>query len=93
VLLERAFAPDFKLLAERLVEATNGAGTGSDSQERLGHFAHFVGARPGDKHLGEPPLRLGLDSPHAAPMSLSSSSRIAVSITMRTALWASVRKY
>src|SRR5215471_3393403 len=54
VLLERARAPGFKLLGERLVETTDRAGTGSHSQERLGHFAHFVGARSCDKHLGEP---------------------------------------
>src|SRR6266568_6567434 len=50
VLQERTIAPGFKLVGERLVEATNGASTGSDSQQRLGHFSHFVSARPSDKH-------------------------------------------
>ncbi len=27
--------------------------TSSDSHQRLGHFPDLVGARPGDKHLGE----------------------------------------
>src|SRR5690348_18480789 len=54
VLLKRSLAPGIKLLAERVVETTDCAGTGSHSQQRLGHFSHFVGTRSGDKHLSEP---------------------------------------
>ena len=53
VFLKRTLAPGVKLLGERLVQATDRAGTGSDSQQRLSHFSHFVGTRPSDKHLGE----------------------------------------
>src|SRR5260221_1387122 len=53
VFLKRALAPGFKLLGERLVEATNRTGTLCHSQERLGHFPHFVCAYSCDKHLGE----------------------------------------
>src|SRR5216683_1387762 len=41
MLLERALTPGFKLLAQCLVESTDGAGTGSDPQQRLSHFSHF----------------------------------------------------
>src|SRR2546428_10871794 len=53
VLLERALAPGFKLLGQRLVETTNRAGTGSDSHKHLGHFSDLVGARACHEHLGE----------------------------------------
>ncbi len=53
VFLKRALTPGFKLLGERLVQATDRAGTGRDPQQRLGHFSHFVGTRPSDKHLAE----------------------------------------
>jgi hypothetical protein len=35
----------------RNVEATHGASTWGNSHQRLGHFFHFLGAHPGDKHL------------------------------------------
>jgi hypothetical protein len=59
VRLQRTLAPDFKLVGEALVEATNRAGTGSHSHERLGHFSYLMSARPGDKHLGEPFCNVG----------------------------------
>src|ERR1051326_2757423 len=54
VLLERTLSPGIKLLGERLVQATDGTGTGSHSQKRLGHFAYFLGARASDEHLRQP---------------------------------------
>ncbi len=53
VLLQRSLAPGFKLLTEALVEAADRAGTGSDSQQGLSDFSHFVGAHSGYKHLAE----------------------------------------
>src|SRR2546428_13309135 len=53
MLLQRPLAPGLKLLGERLVEATDRAGTGSDSQQGLGDFPDLVGARPSYKHLGK----------------------------------------
>src|SRR5437868_14535676 len=53
VLLKRTLSPRFKLLGERLVEATDRTGTGSDSHEGLRDFSHLVGARACHKHLGE----------------------------------------
>src|SRR5713101_8374515 len=53
VLLKRTLSPGVKLLGERLVQTTDGAGTGSHSQQRLSHFSHFVGACPGHEHLRE----------------------------------------
>jgi hypothetical protein len=38
VLLQRTLSPGLKLLREGLVETTDRAGTGSDSQQLLGHF-------------------------------------------------------
>src|SRR5258708_2756532 len=51
--LQMTLSPRVKLLGERLVQATDRARTGRDSHEGLGHFSHFVGTRPSDKHLGE----------------------------------------
>ena len=51
--LQGTLAPGFKLLGERLIEATDRTGTGSDSQQRLGHFSNFVSARSCHEHLGE----------------------------------------
>ncbi len=51
--LQSTLSPGFKLLREGLVEATDGAGTGSNSHERLDHFPYLVGARSGHEHLGE----------------------------------------
>jgi hypothetical protein len=70
----RALSPDLKLLRERLVQTADRAGTGSHSHERLGHFPHLGGARPGHKHVGEsfghmgfiatvPLKRLGVELP------------------------------
>src|SRR5258708_34297673 len=53
VWLQRTLPPDLKLLGQALVEATDRAGTGSDSQQGLSHFSDFVRARSCDKHLGE----------------------------------------
>ena len=39
------------------------------------------------------PLRFEVLSPQAAPMSVSSSSRMTASITVRTALWVRRRRY
>src|SRR6266702_5151754 len=52
--LQRSLAPVLKLLAEALVEATDRAGTGSDSQQGLSDFPHLVGARPSHEHLRQP---------------------------------------
>jgi hypothetical protein len=51
VLLEGALTPGFKWLSERLVEATDGTGTGGDPHECLGHFSHLLGACPCHEHL------------------------------------------
>src|SRR6266851_6894095 len=51
MLLERALTPGFKLLAQALVEATDRAGTGSDSQQGLSHFPHLMRAHPSHEHL------------------------------------------
>src|SRR5712692_10584982 len=53
VFLKRTLAPGFELVGEGLVQAANCAGTGNDSKQGLCYFSHFVGTRPGDKHLGE----------------------------------------
>ncbi len=58
VFLQRTLAPRLKLLGEALVEATDGAGTRGDSQQGLGYFPHFVGARPSDKHLRQSDLAI-----------------------------------
>jgi hypothetical protein len=50
---KRTLTPRFKLLDQRLVEATDRAGAGCDSQQRLGDFSDLLGTRPGDKHLGQ----------------------------------------
>ena len=60
VFLKRTLAPGFELLGERLVQATDRAGTGSDSQQRLGHFSHLVGTRSGHEHLRQPFCDMGL---------------------------------
>ena len=49
----RTLAPGVKLLGQALVEATNGAGTGRHSHERLGHLSDFMGTGPSYKHLRE----------------------------------------
>jgi hypothetical protein len=51
--LQRTLVPGVKLLGERLVQAADGTGTGSDSQEGLGHFSYFMRACPSYKHLGQ----------------------------------------
>ena len=51
MLLQRTLPPRVKLLGEALVEPTDGAGTGSHSQQCLGDFPHLVRARAGDEHL------------------------------------------
>lgn len=38
-------------MRERLVQATDRAGTGSHAHEGLGHFPHLLSADPSDKHL------------------------------------------
>ena len=53
VLLQRSLAPSLKLLGEALVEATDRAGAGRDSQQGVSNFSHLVGARPSHEHLGE----------------------------------------
>src|SRR5258706_15391239 len=54
MLLQRTLTPRFKLLTQALVESTDGAGTGSDSHERLGDFSDLVGAHSGHEHLHQP---------------------------------------
>jgi hypothetical protein len=54
MLLQRALSPRVKLLGQALVEATDGAGTGSDSHEGFGDFSDLVGAHPGHEHLHQP---------------------------------------
>src|SRR6266699_3766605 len=44
--------PGFKLLSQRLVEATDGTRTRGNSHERLSHLPNFVRTRATDKHLG-----------------------------------------
>src|SRR5258708_33421513 len=51
MLLQAALTPCFKLLAQCLVEATDRAGAGSHTQQRLGDFSDFVCARPRYEHL------------------------------------------
>src|SRR5438552_14056008 len=53
VFLKRTLAPCVTLLGERLVEATNGAGTGSHSHERLGDFSYLLRACPSYEHVGQ----------------------------------------
>ena len=53
VLQERTLTPSFKLLGERLVEPTDRTGTGSNSQQGLGHFPYFMGTGSGHEHLRE----------------------------------------
>src|SRR5712692_374685 len=60
VLLKRALSPRFELLGQRLVQTTDRAGTGSDSQQRLGHFPNFLRARSSHEHLREPFGDVGL---------------------------------
>ena len=40
VFLQAALTPGFKLLGQRLVEATDGTGTGGDSHQGLSDFSH-----------------------------------------------------
>src|SRR5437764_15325571 len=54
VLLQRALTPRFKLLSQRLVEATDRAGTRSHSHQGLGHFPDLMSTHPGHEHLCEP---------------------------------------
>jgi hypothetical protein len=49
--LQRTLTPGVKLLGERLVQATDRAGTGSHAHEGLGHCPHLLSADPSDKHL------------------------------------------
>jgi hypothetical protein len=51
VLLQRSLAPGFKLLGEALVEATDRAGTGSNSHQGLSAFPDLVSARASYEHL------------------------------------------
>ena len=53
MILEGALSPGFKLLGERLVEATDGTGTRSNAHQGLDHFPDLVGTHPSDKHLGK----------------------------------------
>src|SRR5207244_7676316 len=52
--LQRTLPPRVKLLGQTLVEATDRAGTGSNSQQGLSHFPHLVGACPSHEHLRQP---------------------------------------
>jgi hypothetical protein len=54
VLLKRTLSPGLKLLRERLVEAADRAGAGSDAHQGLGDFSYLVSARPGHEHLRQP---------------------------------------
>src|SRR5258708_22906780 len=54
VFWQAALTPGFKLLGQCLVEATDGAGTGSNSQQGLSHFPHLMRAHPGHEHLRQP---------------------------------------
>src|SRR5437660_12070821 len=51
VFLKRTLAPGIILLGQALVEATDRAGTGRHSHERLGHFSYFMGTGPSYKQL------------------------------------------
>src|SRR5438874_6738204 len=53
VFLKPTLAPSVELLGQALVEATDRAGTGHHSHERLGYFSYFVGTGPSHKHLGQ----------------------------------------
>ncbi len=59
VLLQRTLSPRLILLGEALVEATDRAGTGSHSQQRLSHFSHLMGARASYEHLRQPVGNMG----------------------------------
>jgi hypothetical protein len=51
VFLQAALTPRFKLLGKRLVEATDGTGTGGDSHQGLSDFSYFMRAHPSHEHL------------------------------------------
>src|SRR6266566_5834317 len=53
VFLQASLTPGFKLLGQRLVEATDGTGTGGDSQQGLSDFSHLVRAHPSHERLRE----------------------------------------
>ena len=57
--LQGPLLPGVKLVGKRLVETTDCAGTGSHSQQRLGHFSDLVGARASHKHVGESFCNMG----------------------------------
>src|SRR5260370_42105542 len=52
--LQRALAPGFKLLGERLIQAADRACAGSDAHQGLGDFSYFMGTRSGHEHLRQP---------------------------------------
>ena len=49
--LQRTLPPRVKLMAQALIELTDGAGTGRHSQQRLGDFPNLVCARSCYEHL------------------------------------------
>src|SRR5260370_3924847 len=58
--LQRALAPGFKLLGERLIQAADRAGAGSDAHQGLGDFSYLMGTRSGHEHLRQPFCDMGL---------------------------------
>ena len=51
--LQRTLPPRLILLAEALVEPTDGTGTGSYSQQGFSHFPDLMGTHSGYEHLGK----------------------------------------
>ncbi len=60
VRLQRALAPGFKLLGERLIQAADRAGAGSDAHQGVGDFSYLMGTRSGHEHLRQPFCNMGL---------------------------------
>ena len=59
VFWQGALTLGFKLLGERLVEATDRARAGGNAHQGLGHFPDLVCAGPSDKHLCESFCNMG----------------------------------
>src|SRR6266700_2114892 len=60
VRLQRALAPGFKLLGERLIQEADRAGAGSDAHQGVGDFSYLMGTRSGHEHLRQPFCNMGL---------------------------------
>jgi hypothetical protein len=47
------YSPRFILLGKSLIETTDGARTGRNSQQGLSHLSHIMGTHSAHKHLGQ----------------------------------------